>query len=385
MPPIVHIVHVVRDLELASGGPSRSIPQLVLALDQLRTCHEHRWIQHVAFCDRGQPNAQFPDRGEALRLEPVSGGRSSLGALAGRMTQLHSQSPLSLIHVHGLWSPPVHRVITWARRNRVPYVVSPRGMLSEWCFNHKRLKKRIGWWLYQHSDLQNAAAIHATSNDEMLDARRMKLKPTIAVIPNGSDLPNYERPLIVNKPVRMALCLTRLHPVKGIDMLIEIWAKLKPANWRLHIAGPSEAGMREKLRQLIQKHNLHDSVTLGEEADETEKQSLLKDADLFILPSKSENFGMVIAEALAIGLPVVTTTGTPWAEVKTRGCGWIAAPEPDDLALVIQQALAQPPEVLHNMGQLGRQLIDERFAWSSVANQMKTLYQSLFQSSASNL
>jgi glycosyltransferase involved in cell wall biosynthesis len=375
MPDSVHLVHVVRDLELASGGPSRSIPQLVLALDALQSS-ELSWNQSVVFLDRGQPNAQFPGASERLQVYPVKPVGSSLVALAKAVEQINAELPVSLVHVHGLWNLPAHRCIVWARTNRVPYVMSPRGMLSAWCFGHKRWKKEIGWRLYQRRDLNRAAAIHATSQDELSDIKRMKLTAPTAVVPNGSELSTLERS-VQHKTTRNALCLTRLHPVKGIDMLIEAWAKLTPDNWHLTIAGPSEAGMREKLSALITQTQMEDRILLRGEASDQDKQQLFKDADLFILPSKSENFGMVIAEALSSGLPVITTTGTPWSQIVAYDCGWYIEPHLEALTKAISTATNQSPDRLHSMGTLGRKLVADRFAWPAVAPQMQSFYRSL--------
>lgn len=375
----IHIAHAIRDLELASGGPSRSIPQLVEALDLLP--NSDAWIQHLLFGNRGNPNAQLKPTA-SLQVHGVTEGLSGTAAngLAQELQRIHTQSPLRLVHVHGLWSPTLHNVIKWARHARVPYVVSPRGMLSEWCFNHKRLKKRIGWWLYQRSDLQRAAAIHVTSEAEKSDVQGLGIRGPVVVVPNGANLNTTLRGL-QEKPTRVALCITRLHPVKGLDMLIDAWASLRPENWKLIIAGPSEEGMRERLIAQIGKLKLVDQVELQGEVDEAAKSKLFALSDLFVLPSQSENFGMSIAESLAIGVPVVTTTGTPWTDVSSYNCGWIVPPRTADLTTALRLALAAKPAMLFEMGQRGRQLILDKFTWPAVALRMRAAYESIIQTS----
>ncbi len=212
-----------------------------------------------------------------MRVHGVAGALSgtAAGGLAQELQRIHTQDPLRMIHVHGLWSPTLHSVITWARRQGVPYVVSPRGMLSEWCFNHKRLKKRIGWWLYQRSDLQRAAAIHVTSEAEKSDVQALGIRSRIVVVPNGANLNTAPR-VRQQKPIRVALCITRLHPVKGLDMLIDAWAELRPANWKLIIAGPSEEGMRERIIAQINKLKLVDQVEVLDEVNEPQSRSSLR-------------------------------------------------------------------------------------------------------------
>ena len=379
----IHLAHVVRDLELASGGPSRCIPQFVEALDQLPT--EDAWIQHLVFGDRGNANVKLKTT-DGFRAHGVKGALAGLrpNGLADELQSIHSQDhAIQLVHVNGLWSPTLHRVIKWAQSRQIPYVVSPHGMLSNWCFNHKRLKKRIGWWLYQRSDLQRAAAVHVTSEAEKTDVRGLGITSPILVVPNGTHVNTTPRST-QEKPTRVALCITRLHPVKGLDMLIDAWASLRPENWKLIIAGPSEEGMRERLIAQIAKLKLVDQVELQGEVDDTAKSKLFALSDLFVLPSQSENFGMSIAESLAIGVPVVTTTGTPWSDVSSYNCGWIVPPRTADLTGALRLALAAKPAKLFEMGQRGRQLILDKFTWPAVALRMRTAYESIMQTGNAN-
>ncbi len=352
------ILHAIRDLELASGGPSRSIPQLVMAIDS--AAHGDGLKQHVVYGDRGNANATISTSSRVA----VHGMRSAssfaaFNALATCADRLHSSQPISLLHVHGLWSPELHRVMRWARGQKLPYVVSPRGMLSEWCINHKRLKKRLGWLLYQSNDLKKASAIHATSDDERNDVRRMGIETPTFVVPNGMQVVENLRQPRPATEARVALCITRLHPVKGLELLIEAWDNLQLPNWKLVIAGPSEAGMREKLETQIQRSKSQRMIELKGEVDGPAKQTLLDSADLFVLPSFSENFGMAIAESLAHGLPVITTTGTPWSVIVSNRCGWFVAPNVSELQRALQEATGSSPETLIEMGQRGQALMHE--------------------------
>lgn len=372
----VHVAHVIRDLELASGGPSRSVPQLMKAIDDLDD--GENWVQHLAFGERGNARAEV---GGSTRIvvHPVAETSfpNSLNGLANKLAALHSDFRLSVIHLHGIWSPTLHRVARFARKNQIPYVVSPRGMLSQWCFNHKRFKKRVGWWLYQRSDLQYASAIHVTSADEKRDLRTLGFSDAVSVISNGTDLLPVARGLSTAKTVRLALCITRLHPVKGLDMLLDAWGQLRPEGWRLIIAGPSEQGMKEKLEAQILNLALQQVVEIRGEVDMVAKSDLFTIADLFVLPSRSENFGMSIAEALAHEIPVITTTGTPWSDILNYQCGWIVEPQTESLAVALRTALAEPSAKLEQMGRKGRQLIEDKFTWATVASQMRDLYKSL--------
>ncbi len=373
----MHIVQAIRDLELASGGPSRSIPQLVEAIQT--ASRERGWIQHLIYSDRGAANAELMST-QHLRVRPVTHTTKLANQLASVVSEIHQQDAISLIHVHGLWSPTLHRVMRWARSAKIPYIVSPRGMLSEWCFNHKRMKKRIGWWLYQSRDLQRAACLHATSEEERNDIQRMNIGTPVAVIPNGMDVKGSNRELATHSP-RLALCITRLHPVKGLDLLIDAWARLRPTDWKLVIAGPSEQGMRERIQGQIARLQLESCIELREEVNGSMKAELLQAAEVFVLPSLSENFGMAIAESLAHGIPVLTTTGTPWSQIVSHQCGWYVAPETAALTTALQQATTSTSETLHEMGVRGRALIANDYSWPAIANRMIEAYTSVARGS----
>ncbi|GAG43150.1 unnamed protein product, partial [marine sediment metagenome] len=207
--------------------------------------------------------------------------------------------------------------------------MSTRGMLEPWAIRHKRWKKRLAWWLYQRRDLMRAACLHATAPSEAHNIRALGLGVPICMIPNGVDLPEidpmagggrYEGP--GHEGHKVALFLGRIHPKKGLPMLIEAWARIRPPNWVLWIAGPDESDHQTELAQRVVAASLSQVVLFLGPLDDPKKRSALLNANLLILPTHSENFGMVIAESLAHGLPVLTTTGAPWSMLPERGCGW---------------------------------------------------------------
>ena len=172
----------------------------------------------------------------------------------------------------------------------------------------------------------------------------------------------------------------RLHPVKGYAELIEAWAGLNPPGWKLAIAGPDEAGYRATLETLIAKQGLGDRVFLLGEVDDERKWSLLDQCELFVAPSRTENFGMAIAEALQSGTPVITTKGTPWRELVERDCGWWVDMSPANLEHALRKATTSHESELARMGANGQALIRERYSWDQVADRTIDLYRSIIQS-----
>ena len=191
-----------------------------------------------------------------------------------------------------------------------------QGMLADWALRYKSLKKKLAWKLYQQKDLARADCLLATGELEQRDVAALLPSNRVLVIPNGCKGPpggiQADRLLPGKTGTRWAFAMGRLHPIKGFAELIEIWARVSPPGWKLAIAGPDEGGYRKILEDLILKHDLGESVYLLGEVDDEQKWSLLDRCELFVAPSKTENFGMAIAEALGVGVPVVTTTGTPW-------------------------------------------------------------------------
>ena len=367
----MHVIHIIRDLDAASGGPSRSVPALAAAQSDLPGLRVS-----VVFGDRGNPLADLgTSTAEFLPVESDIGSQINVASDVPGPT---------VLHLHGLWDPLMHKAARFAQGQEMPYTVSTRGMLADWALSHKALKKKIGWWLYQRRDLKQSQCLLASSQFEEESIRRLLPGHRIEVIPNGC----HERPEITtaeielpqNSAKRWALALGRLHPVKGYAELIDAWARVKPEGWSLAIAGPDEDGYRSVIEQRIRSLGLEGQVILPGEVGDIEKWSLLDQCELFIAPSHTENFGMAIAEALQSGKPVLTTTGTPWQELQDFECGWWVAPEVQAISHGLRQATEMPPEVLRQMGDRGRQLIQEKYSWAVIAERTVDVYRSIMTS-----
>lgn len=251
-------------------------------------------------------------------------------------------------------------------------------MLEPWAIGHKGLKKRVAWWLYQRQDLAGASVLHATSNAEAYNLAQLKLGVPVRIIPNGIDLPDAEvapsQAPRKKEGVRTALFVGRLYPVKGLPMLVEAWARERPPRWRLRIAGPDEAGHRRDVENAIAGAGLEDSISFDGPLEGEAKAEAFRAADLFVLPTLSESFGIVIAEALSYGIPVLTTTAAPWPTLSEHGCGWRVAPTVDGLSDGLRLATAAAPNELRSMGSRGRELVHSQLRWDLVASQFIQLY-----------
>ena len=282
-----------------------------------------------------------------------------------------------VLHSHGLWQHPSWVSLDWKKQFKRPHVCSVRGMLEPWAWAHRAWKKRPVWWLWERRNLQSASLLHATSIQEVEALRARGLRAPIAVIPNGVVLPDRLElicPQQQESTGKTALCLSRIHPVKGLPLLLEAWAKVRPEGWSLHIVGPDECGHRAYLERLGSRLGLGGLVRFSDAVAGEAKARAFRESRLFILPSHSENFGIAVAEALSYGLPVITTHGTPWSILESERCGWWVPTHAESLAVALEDATSRSGEALAAMGQRGREMVSSRFAWDGIAQQFIDCY-----------
>lgn len=278
------------------------------------------------------------------------------------------------IHVHGIWSPDLMR--RWQTRQKfgLPAMVSIHGMLEPWALAHKAWKKRMAWWTYQKHLLQRADCLHATSVQEADNLRKLGLQSPIAVIPWGIDRVKMKSKGGA-KQIRTTLFVGRLYPVKGLPLLIEAWARVRPAGWRLQLIGPDEAGHRAFLETMVRQCGLDEVVTFAGPMSGEALAEEYRNASLFVLPSHTENFGMVVGEAMAHGVPVITTHGAPWQVLEQEGCGWWMPVSVEGIAAALEDATQRPVEELAAMGERARDVVAERFSWDGIARDFVACYE----------
>jgi len=246
-------------------------------------------------------------------------------------------------------------------------------MLTSWSLAHRSAKKRLAWATYQRRVMKQASCFHVTAQAEADSIRDLGFSQPVAIISNAVDIPSSVSSTSPNGPSR-ALFLSRIHPKKGLPLLLDAWNRVCPEDWILELVGPDENGHRSELEKQADALGLSDSVFFSGPVGDDEKWKKYASADLFVLPSHSENFGIVVAEALAAGVPAITTTGTPWQELETHDCGWWVDPSVDALSDALRQATALPSEELRTKGSRGRDLVRAHYSWSRVGKQMTHAY-----------
>ena len=233
--------------------------------------------------------------------------------------------------------------------------------------------KKVFWPLLQRPALSAAACFHATADSEYEDIRRMGFRQPVAIIPNGIDIPELLPK--AEKACRTLLFLGRIHPKKGLDMLLPAWRAVQGRfpEWHLKIVGPDNRGHLGEMQHLASKLRL-ERVEFSGALFGAQKWQAYRDADLFVLPTYSENFGLAVAEALASSTPAIATKGAPWAGLQQQQAGWWIDIGVDPLVACLEDALAQSADKLQAMGKRGRNWMVAEYSWKRVGQQIFDIY-----------
>lgn len=370
---MLRLAHIVPSLEDRHGGPSKSVRALADALarrgdttDLLSTAEE-------------LPPAAPTSSGATIRLFPRVTPRwlSRSPGLAAHL----AQTDYDCLHEHSLWLLPLHYAHGAALARRIPLVISPRGMMSDWAWRHRRTRKWLANVLVHPGALRDAAGWHATSAEEAADIRALGFHQPVCVAPNGVDLPSPEalaaarahwldsQPQLRGR--RVALFYSRFHRKKRVRELIELWFASPRSDWVLLVAGLPEEYSTAEIASWI-PGGPADRIVV---ADGTGRPPPYAVASLFLLPSHSENFGLVVAEALAAGVPALVTDTTPWQQLPARDAGWC---EPwTNYGAALERALAMDDAELRALGEKARSWVSREFTWDRSAALLAEFYRHL--------
>lgn len=360
------LIHVVPSITEEASGPSYSVTRLCSALDaqgqdvKLAVLELGRSSEEPLFLHK------FRNEGIPRRL-----GRSI--QMLRWLQECAFSGDVKVIHNHSLWMMPNVYPGWVARRFDIPLVMSPRGTLAERAFLSGSPLKPVFWHLFQKSVLSKATCFHATAISEYEDIRRLGFRQPVAVIPNGVDVPESGEKTSGGR--RTLLFLGRINEIKGLDMLLPAWKSLQAQypEWDLKIAGPDHMGYSDRMKKLAGQLGLK-RVDFSGPVYGAAKWRQYLEADLFVLPTYSENFGMSVAESLAAGTPAVVTKGAPWEGLQTFRAGhWIDFGV-DPLVASLERLMAFTPEDLAAMGERGREWMLNDFSWERIGRQMQDTY-----------
>lgn len=371
-------VHIVPAISKESSGPSYSVPNLarsllsngvdcnLVAMDLYSACEYPPWI----------------------RLFPKGSGPIKLGCCPSMNRWLRMQARtgvIDILHNHGMWQVNSLYIGRISRPGLVR-LSSPRGALSKWAMAHGSRFKKMFWYTLQKPCLRKMDCLHATCLEELGDIRRLGFSQPVTVIPNGIDLPSETLVKKVKKE-NILLFLGRIHPVKGVDNLLKAWAIIEHTfpKWKLVIAGSDHgyhegAGYMASMIQLMHDLKIRNAEFVGEVTGERKKTSYLN-ADLFVLPTHSENFGVAAAEALAHSVPAIVTKGAPWSGLIENKAGWHIDIGVEPLVVALREAMAMTHQRRVEMGKNGRDWMKRDFSWTRIGQMMAQTYHWLLRPS----
>ena len=370
----MRIVQALHAIDLRAGGPAR----VVVDLSAVLASRGHE-IVIATENPRDVPPAWMtsPTQGLPTCVTLPSLGWQIWNANFRRAVE-NVLANADLVHLHGLWEPFNLRVASIARRMGIPYIVTLHGMLDD-------------WWLYLavagRKMLENAAAVHCTAAAELAQSQKWFSKLQGTVIPNLVDLSAYENLLgadeararftFLSTPNPKLIFLSRISPKKGCEHLIECAEILRRRGIlaEVVIAGTGPAEYVETLKALADQPGIADAIHFVGHIDGSLKISLLQAGDLLVIPTSQENFGLVFFEALAAGLPVVTTNLVDTKdELAQSGAGWIVPQNATAFADTIEMIMKNPSDVAERK-QHGRRWIFDNLATSAIACQIESMYE----------
>ena len=376
------VLHVIPSLSAVHGGPTRALALMERALaDQGVSVETATTDDDGPGRRNGKPLGQpVADDGAvhwyfAKRLEfykPAPAFAAWIAREAGRY---------DLLHLHALFSFTTTVAARAARRAGIPYVVRPLGTLNDYGMRHRRpALKSLSMKLIEAPLLRRAAAVHFTSAEEAAQARRLGIAMKEAIIPLGVALDFRIRPA---RPVASVLYLSRLDPKKNVEGLLDAMALLKTVMppLRLVVAGDGAPAYVRGLQAQARSLGIADRVTWTGHVEDEAKAAAFAAADVFVLPSFSENFGIAAAEALAAGLPCVLGQGVAIAqEVERAHAGAAVAPTAQGIADGLRRIIGDDAG-LAAMQANARRLAGERYSAGAMGAALKRLYEDILNGS----
>ena len=387
----MRVLHVITGLWKDTGGPSEVIPAICSSMVDAG--------MDVTLATLAGDSAQSVEDAAAhgvqvLKFPPTF--RHTIwysSELHRRIERLAAQH--DIVHIHGIWQFPDWAAAAAARHAGVPYVITPHGSLQPARLRKSSLKKRVSSVLADRAMLNQASCLHATAPDEADAFRLYGYRGPITMIPNGITPAGQIEPeraarleadfrndFPETQGRRLLLFLSRIEPIKGVTTLARAWAECARQfpDWHLVVVGPDERSHLQEMLAILRSGGVLDRTTITGPLYGDRKTAAYLASQLFVLPTISENFGLVIGEALSHRVPVLTTTGAPWSGIVEHDCGWWITPSQDALVESLREVLPLPPAELAARGDRGAAWIDADFSWEAESRLLLKTYEWLLGS-----
>lgn len=359
----------VGSLNYKAGGPALSTCLTIKGL--INNEVDARGMTRAA-----EDNASFVDDVPHVVLEKPVFSFMGFHYTKGISKLLDTCNPIDIIHIQGIWSFTFHKAAIYSYKNNIPYIIAPRGSLYPQALRISSWKKKLSMIMWQDVDLKRAACIQATCKEELSYIRDLGYKNPVAIIPNPIDCEELlNQPIIQNSIFRFGY-LGRLHPRKKIEKLLYAFANNRALfkNCELIIIGSDVPEYEDFLKKEVQRLELTNVFFTGFLSGK-EKDNAIRSLSCLINPSDFENFGNVINEALARGIPAIATKGSPWEILEQYHCGWWIGNDQE----AIEQTMIKVYELSESeriqMGKNGQELVRKEFSVNALGKKMKMLYE----------
>lgn len=362
------VLHYIPSIDRASGGVGAYMQLLAKELGKLVDLHV---LTHHSDNELSLENCKLHYIG--MKWMPWTSTKKEFNIL---LDELHPD----VFHSNCCWLPLSALTSCWAKEKGYKVVYTPHGMLEPWIMSRNYWTKKVpATLLFQKKGVAVSDLVHSTADSEKDNLLKLGWNKNITVIPNCVDLDEIPQTVTSSKKEKNILFLSRVHVKKGINFLIEAVAQLKIElqGWNITIAGEGEESYINELKQLAARLNVAEYFEFVGGVYGEKKWELYNKACLFVLPTHSENFGIVVAEALACGVPVITTKGTPWHELEDYGCGWWTEIGTVPTVAAIKDFLEKSDSKLKEMGEAGRRLVEEKYSTSVIAQSFAKMYSQL--------
>ena len=372
------ILHVIDSMDLSRGGPPQVCAHLV-ANQSIN--HE---ISLASYSDLDTCRKIVPSEDVIFHPVNFSGISEAVSGKDSKRILTEAIKGIDVVHIHNIWEPILLSAATIARENRIPYVVTPHGMLDPWSMKQKSLKKKLALLAGRKRMLENAKFIHVLNEEEESGIRKLGISNNCEIVANGVNLENIDPflegskfesafPEHAGKP--FVLFLSRLHYKKGLDILGELAKDFcnQFPEWSILVAGP-DGGAQSKFEEQIKAYGLEERVHLLGPIYGDLKYSLLSSCEFFCLPSRQEGFSVAILEAMAASKPISITSHCHFEEVAKSQCGFIDSLNPEQI-LESFTKLASSKELRREYGNNARSLIEKSYTWTQINSSLLEKYQ----------
>lgn len=372
------IVALTDSIGESAGGLAHATYHLADAVAKASNSHTISILCHSDFDELDLTSSHSSHH---LNIHKVPSFRNPIYPLSFNLAYKLDQLDPDILHLRGLWRQGSFVALNWKKNNPTkPLIVQPAGMLEPWARSRKRIAKQLLYNLIESKLFTLSDYVHATSTAEADNLIQFGINSSkIFVIEEGILLPSSPSCQFRSSPSspKTLLFLSRIHPKKGLELLIEAWSLVRPCNWKCRIVGMGDTSYIQYLKSKCLKLHISDHLIFDGPLFGPDKDMAYKSSHAFILPSFSENFGIAVAEAMSWHLPVITTNQTPWSILSNRELGWYIEPSLNDVCRALFELSRKSDNELISMGNNCRFFVQTKFSWQAIGLRMNDFYDSI--------